>query len=59
MVMVSWAHDLFFGAEIEQMITVRDVQALSDQLARVRARAKRATSRVDASALDSSAHHQR
>jgi hypothetical protein len=37
---VSWTLDLFFGQEIEQMITVRDIEALSDQLARIRARTK-------------------
>jgi NADH:ubiquinone reductase (H+-translocating) len=39
-VMVSWTLDLFFGQEIEQMITVRDIEALSGQLARIRARIK-------------------
>ena len=37
-VMVSWTLDLFFGQEIEQMITVRDIETLSGQLARIRAR---------------------
>ena len=35
-VMVSWTLDLFFGREIEQMITVRDIEALSGQLARTK-----------------------
>ena len=39
-VMASWTLDLFFGQEIEQMITVRDIEALSGQLARIRARTK-------------------
>jgi NADH:ubiquinone reductase (H+-translocating) len=39
-VMVSWTLDLFFGQEIEQMITVRDIEELSGQMARVRARTK-------------------
>jgi len=43
-VMVSWTLDLFFGQEIEQMITVRDIEALSGQMARVRARTKQARS---------------
>jgi hypothetical protein len=43
-VMVSWTLDLFFGREIEQMITVRDIEALSGQLARTRARTKQARS---------------
>ena len=36
-VMASWTLDLFFGQEIEQMITVRDIEELSGQLARTRA----------------------
>jgi len=40
-VMASWTLDIFFGQEIEQMITVRDIEELSDQLARTRARTKR------------------
>jgi NADH dehydrogenase len=39
-VMASWTLDIFFGQEIEQMITVRDIEALSGQLARIRARTK-------------------
>jgi hypothetical protein len=35
--MASWTLDLFFGQEIEQMVTVRDIEALSGQLARIRA----------------------
>jgi NADH:ubiquinone reductase (H+-translocating) len=38
-VMLDWTLDLLFGREIEQMITLRDVQALSDQIARIQARA--------------------
>ncbi len=40
-VMMDWTLDLLFGREIEQMITLRDVQALSDQIARIRARDER------------------
>jgi NADH dehydrogenase len=36
-VMMDWTLDLLFGREIEQMITLRDVQALSDRLGRIRA----------------------
>ncbi len=36
-VMMDWTLDLLFGREIEQMITLRDVKALSDRLARIRA----------------------
>jgi NADH:quinone reductase (non-electrogenic) len=39
-VMASWTLDIFFGQEIEQMITLRDVEELSNQWARIRARAK-------------------
>lgn len=39
-VMVGWTLDLFFGREIEQMITLRDVELLSDRLARLRDRAR-------------------
>jgi NADH dehydrogenase len=40
-VMVSWTLDLFFGQEIEQLITVRDIEALGAQLARLRSRTNR------------------
>jgi hypothetical protein len=33
--MVGRALDLFFGREIEQLITLRDVELLSDRLARL------------------------
>lgn len=36
-VMMGWTLDLVFGREIEQLITVRDVQALVDRVARIRA----------------------
>jgi NADH dehydrogenase len=55
-VMVSWTLDLFFGQEIEQMITVRDIEALSGQLARIRARTKQATPTSAASVLANSGH---
>jgi NADH:quinone reductase (non-electrogenic) len=42
-VMVDWTLDLFFGREIEQTLTPRDVEALTDVLARLRARAKQET----------------
>jgi NADH:ubiquinone reductase (H+-translocating) len=53
-VMASWALDLFFGREIEQMITIRDIEALSGQLARIRARTKPARSTSAASVLANS-----
>ena len=55
-VMVSWTLDLFFGQEIEQMITVRDIEELSGQLARTRARTKQARSTSAASVLANSRH---
>ena len=57
-VMVSWTLDLFFGQEVEQMITLRDVEALSAQLARVRARIKLARSTSAASVLANSGRNQ-
>jgi NADH dehydrogenase len=57
-VMVSWTLDLFFGREIEQTISVRDVEALSGQLARVRARIKLARSTSATSVLVNSGHNQ-
>src|SRR6201982_4179035 len=56
-VMVSWTADLFFGREIEQMITLRDVEELSSQWARIRARAKQSTA-VPSSVLANSGHDQ-
>ncbi len=53
-VMASWTLDLFFGQEIEEMITVRDIEALSGQLARIRARTKQTRSTTAASALANS-----
>jgi NADH dehydrogenase len=39
-VMVGWTLDLLFGREIEQMITLRDVETVSQRLDRIRARIK-------------------
>jgi NADH dehydrogenase len=56
-VMASWTLDIFFGQEIEQMLTVRDIDTLSGQLARIRARIKlQASSASTASALANSGH---
>src|SRR5512132_328647 len=54
-VMASWTLDLFFGQLFFQLITVRDIEALSGQLARTRARTKhaRSTNVVPASPLGS------
>jgi NADH dehydrogenase len=57
-VVASWTLDLFFGQEIEQTISVRDIDALSAQLARVRARIKLAKSTSAASGLANSGHDQ-
>ncbi|HEU0273967.1 MAG TPA: NAD(P)/FAD-dependent oxidoreductase [Candidatus Udaeobacter sp.] len=56
-VMASWTLDLFFGQEIEQMVTIRDIEALSGQLARVRARAKHLTSTTAPSSVLANAGH--
>ena len=56
-VMASWTLDIFFGQEIEQMITLRDVETMSDQWARIRARAKQAKA-VPSSVLANSSHDQ-
>ena len=37
-VMVGWTLDLFFARDIEQMITLHDVEALSDMAGRIRTR---------------------
>jgi NADH:ubiquinone reductase (H+-translocating) len=42
-VMMSWTLDLFFGREIEQMITLRDVEALTNVVSRIRSRARQST----------------
>jgi NADH:quinone reductase (non-electrogenic) len=43
-VMVGWTLNLFFSSVIEQMITLRDVEALSDLAARIRSRASQTPS---------------
>jgi NADH:ubiquinone reductase (H+-translocating) len=58
-VVIAWTLDLFFGRDITQIITLRDVQELSDRLARMRDRTKQTTSMTEASTLDSSARAQR
>jgi len=57
-VMASWTLDLFFGQEIEQMITLRDVEELSNQWARIRARAKQSKAVPSSSVLANSGHDQ-
>jgi len=47
-VMVAWTLDLFFARDIEQMITLRDVEALSELAGRIRARVKQQQSSLTA-----------
>jgi NADH dehydrogenase len=54
-VVIAWTLDLFFGRDITQIITVRDVEEISDQLARIRAHRKRGAPMTTNSALDTSA----
>jgi hypothetical protein len=54
--MASWTLDIFFGQEIEQMVTVRDIEALSGQLSRIRERTKQASSTSASSVLANSGH---
>jgi NADH:ubiquinone reductase (H+-translocating) len=54
-VIIAWTLDLFFGRDITQIITVRDVEEISEQLARIRANRKQAAPMTTRSALDTSA----
>lgn len=54
-VVIAWTLDLFFGRDITQIITVRDVEEISDRLARMRERRKQAAPITTKSALDTSA----
>jgi NADH dehydrogenase len=40
-VMMDWTLDIFFGRDIEQMITLRDIEATAEQIGRVRSRRNR------------------
>jgi len=53
-VVIAWTLDLLFGRDIEQMITLRDVEELTDRVARIRAQVREAPLRGK-SALDNSA----
>jgi NADH:ubiquinone reductase (H+-translocating) len=53
-VMMDWTLDLLFGREIEQIVTLRDVQALGDRLARIRGQTKRGSEKQ--SSTDSASH---
>src|SRR6516162_11030740 len=56
-VMASWTLDIFFGQEIEQMVTIRDIEALSAQLARIRARIKLQPSLTSAASVLANSGH--
>jgi len=58
-VMVAWTLDLFFSRDIEQMITLRDVEAVSDMASRIRARATQQTSTTTASPFVTTTPNQR
>jgi len=53
-VMMDWALDLLFGRDIEQMVTLRDIEAVADQIARIRARAKQSLPVTETAGLRSS-----
>jgi len=57
-VIVGWTLDLLFARDIEQMITLRDVEALGDMAGRIRARATQQTSTAAASTLEAAVHDQ-
>jgi len=57
-VIMDWTLDLLFARDIEQMITLRDVEALSDLAGRIRARATQQTSVTAASTLEAAVRHQ-
>ena len=53
-VMMDWTLDLLFGRDIEQMVTLRDIEAVADQIARIRARAKQSLPVTETVELNSS-----
>jgi len=57
-VMVGWTLDLLFARDIEQLVTLRDVEALSDMGGRIRARAIQRTSTAAASTPENAAPDQ-
>ena len=57
-VMMGWTLDLLFARDIEQMITLRDVEALSEMAGRIRARATQRISTAAASTLEAAVHDQ-
>jgi NADH:quinone reductase (non-electrogenic) len=57
-VVIAWTLDLFFGRDITQIITLRDVEELSNRLARIRERTKPSTLITAESALDTADRNQ-
>ena len=57
-VVIAWTLDLFFGRDITQIITVRDVEEISNRLARIRARAAQQTSTTAVSTVRAAVHDQ-
>ena len=55
-VISGWTLDLLFSREIEQIITLRDVEELTSRMARIRAQAVREISTHARSAPDPQAH---
>jgi NADH:ubiquinone reductase (H+-translocating) len=55
-VISGWTLELLFSREIEQMITLRDVEELTSRLARIRERTEKEISRPARSASDPQAH---
>jgi hypothetical protein len=51
---VDWTLDLLFGKEIEQMITLRDIQTLSERFARIRVQTKLGSETPEQTGLTSS-----
>ena len=53
-VVIAWTLDLFFGRDITQIVTLRDVWEITDRLGRVRAQRKQAARITTNPALDTS-----
>ena len=47
-VVMDWTLDLFFGRDIEQIITLRDIEALTEQIGRVRTHRNRILEPIEA-----------
>src|SRR5437660_7023521 len=58
-VMVAWTLDLLFSRDIEQMLTLRDVEALGELAGRIRVRATQQTPITTASPIDTAIPDQR